>query len=169
MLLDICPIRDHNFTPLGFVHVCLCPKAFFFFFLYFYYISVSYAQILWTIEEKNPHVYLKLSLTCTFGCIPPVMHLQKDITAGVVIMTYYISYLKMCRESGIHGFPLKHFFTICQCNDFQQSGWEAQGDKNSPSGGDVVSVRWTRSNLPGQAEVCYFHQFWSHAQQILRL
>lgn len=38
-----------------------------------------------------------------------------------------------------------------------------------PSGGDVVCVRRPRPDFPRQAEISYFYEFRTHAQQIFRL
>lgn len=39
----------------------------------------------------------------------------------------------------------------------------------SPSGWNIVCVGRFGADLPGQPKVCYFDQFWTHAQQILWL
>ena len=39
----------------------------------------------------------------------------------------------------------------------------------SPSGWYVVCVGRFGADLSGQSKICYFDQFWTHAQQILRL
>ena len=61
-----------------------------------------------------------------------------------------------------------HCVTICPSNNLQQSA-RGSGRPNSPSGGDVVCVRRTGSDFPGQTEVSYFHQLRTHAQQVFRL
>lgn len=41
-------------------------------------------------------------------------------------------------------------------------------ERNSPSSGDIICVRRSRSDFPGEPKVSYFHQLRTHAQKILR-